>query len=178
MAKENKGKPSIMDAIMNDKMGVEDALKESNSFDAEIREMAESQLKEEEKKEKAAELARMSKRAAWTNLRFRIEKNYANKCDDIEGDALKKSLSLLNSLKEGKIEIEKDGKKETVTFTPSMYEKELEKLADESVKAIAKAGEKRRELMRELEQSFVGYYSYSWGNPFNRINRAIEDNRR
>jgi hypothetical protein len=171
---KNKGKQSIMDAIMNDKIGVEDALKESNSFDAEIREMAESQLKEEEKKEKAAELARMSKRAAWTNLRFRIEKNYANKCDDIEGDALKKSLELLNCLKEGKKEI--DGKKEN--FTPTMYEKELEKLADESVKAIAKAGEKRRELLRELEQSFVGYYSYSWGNPFNRINRAIEDNRR
>lgn len=168
--KKNEGKQSIMDAIMNDKIGVEDALKESNSFDAEIREMAESQLKEEEKKEKAAELARMSKRAAWTNLRFRIEKNYANKCDDIEGDALKKSLELLNCLKEGK--------KDNETFTPMMYEKELEKLADESVKAIAKAGEKRRELLRELEQSFVGYYSYSWGNPFNRINRAIEDNRR
>ena len=55
MAKENKGKQSIMDAIMNDKMGVEDALKESNSFDAEIREMAESQLKEEEKKAKERE---------------------------------------------------------------------------------------------------------------------------
>ena len=163
-----------MDAVMNEKIGVEDALKESNSFDAEIREMAESQLKEEEKKEKAAELARMSKRAAWTNLRFRIEKNYANKCDDIEGDALKKSLELLNCLKEGKKEI--DGKKEN--FTPFMYEKELEKLADESVKAIAKAGEKRRELMNELEKSFVGYYSYGWNNPFNRINRAIEDNRR
>lgn len=178
MAKDKETKQSIMDAIMNDKMGVEEALKESNSFDAEIREMAEKQLKDDEKKEKAQELARMSKRAAWTNLRFRIEKNYANKCDDIQGEALKKSLSLLNALKEGKIECEKDGKKVTETFTPSMYEKELEKLADESVKAIAKAGEKRRELMKELEQSFVGYYSYSWSNPFMRINRAIEDQRR
>jgi len=178
MAENKKGKQSIMDAIMNDKIGVEDALKESNSFDAEIREMAENQLKEEEKKEKADELARMSKRAAWTNLRFRIEKNYANKCDDIEGNALKKSLELLNCLKEGKIEEEENGKKKTVSFTPTMYEKELEKLADESVKAIAKAGEKRRELLRELEKSFLGYYSYSWGNPFSRINRAIEDNRR
>lgn len=168
MAKDNK--ISIMDAIANEKLGVEDVLGQANAMDDEVRKMAEDKMKEEEKKEKADELIRISKQATWTNLRLRIEKNYTNKTDDIEGAALKKSLELLNALKAG----EKDKK----PYTPAMYLKDLENLVDESVKDIAKAGTKRRELLRELEKSYVGYYGYSWGNPFNRINRAIEDNRR
>lgn len=168
MAKDNK--ISIMDAIANEKLGVEDVLGQANAMDDEVRKMAEDKMKEEEKKEKADELIRISKQATWTNLRLRIEKNYTNKTDDIEGAALKKSLELLNALKAG----EKDNK----PYTPAMYLKDLENLVDESVKDIAKAGTKRRELLRELEKSYVGYYGYHWGNPFNRINRAIEDNRR
>ena len=168
MAKDNK--ISIMDAIANEKLGVEDVLGQANAMDDEVRKMAEDKMKEEEKKEKADELIRISKQATWTNLRLRIEKNYTNKTDDIEGAALKKSLELLNALKAGE--------KDTKPYTPAMYLKDLENLVDESVKDIAKAGTKRRELLRELEKSYVGYYGYSWGNPFSHINRAIEDNRR
>lgn len=168
--KENSKQISIMDAITNEKVGVEEVLGQSNAMDDEIRKMAEDKMKEEEKQEKAEELIRISKQAAWTNLRLRIEKNYTNKTDDLVGDALKKSLELLNALKTG----EKDKK----PYTPTMYMNDLNNLADETVKNIAKAGNKRRELLSELEKSYVGYYSFAWSNPFTRINRAIEDNRR
>ena len=81
--------------------------------------------------------------------------------------ARNKSLELLNDLKEGKL-------------STSQYESELEKMIDEQIKKVQECGKSRREDMNELNNSYVssGYYSFSWGNPFNRLNRAIEDNKR
>ena len=169
MANKND-KKSIMDMLNGENINVEEALKSANSMDDEIRQMAETKMKDEEKKEKADQLVRMSKRAGWTNLRFLIEKRYTKECDDIESGLLKESKNLLECLTKG----EKDKK----PFTPVMYEQELDKITDDSIKKISEAGKKRREAMRELDNSYVGYYCYGWSNPFQRINRAIEDNKR
>lgn len=170
MAKETKTGKSIMDMLNGENVNVEDALKSANSMDDEIRQMAETKMKDEEKKEKADQLIRMSKRAGWTNLRFLIEKRYTKKCDDIESDLLKESKNLLDCLAKG----EKDKK----PFTPTMYEQELDKLINDSIKKIEEAGKDMRSQKKELDSSYVGYYCYGWSNPFQRINRAIEDNKR
>ena len=55
MAKETKNeskKTSIMDMINNLDGSASDNLKQANSMEAEVREMAENKMKEEEKKEK------------------------------------------------------------------------------------------------------------------------------
>lgn len=170
MAKETKNeskKTSIMDMINNLDGSVSDNLKQANSMEAEVREMAENKMKEEEKKEKADELIRITKRAVYTNIRLKIDAKYTKDTKEIMDAARNKSLELLNDLKEGKL-------------STSQYESELEKMIDEQIKKVQECGKSRREDMNELNNSYVssGYYSFSWGNPFNRLNRAIEDNKR
>lgn len=168
MAKENKGaekaKNSIIDMINNLDGSVSDNLKNANTMEAEVREMAENKMKEEEKKEKADELVRITKRAVYTNVRLCIEAKYTKDTKEVMDTARNKSLTLLNDLKEGKI-------------TAVQYENELEKMIDEQIKEVSKCGEARRNDMKELNNSYVGggYYSFTWSNPFNRLNRAIEN---
>ena len=73
MANKNE-KKGIMEMLNGENLNVEEALKNANAMDQEVLEMAQNKMKEEEKKEKADQLIRMSKRAGWTNLRFLIEK--------------------------------------------------------------------------------------------------------
>lgn len=167
MAKEKgaeKAKNSIIDMINNLDGSVSDNLKNANTMEAEVREMAENKMKEEEKKEKADELVRITKRAVYTNVRLCIEAKYTKDTKEVMDTARNKSLELLNDLKEGKI-------------TASQYETSLEKMIDEQIKEVAKCGDARRADMKELNSSYVGgqYYSYAWSNPFNRLNRAIEN---
>jgi len=165
--KEESKKTSIMDMINNLDGSVSDNLKQANSMEAEVREMAENKMKEEEKKEKANELIRITKRAVYTNIRLKIDAKYTKDTKEVMDAARNKSLELLNDLKEGKL-------------TPSQYESELEKMIDEQIKKVQECGKSRREDMNELHNSYVSseYYSFSWNNPFNRLNRAIEDNKR
>ena len=171
MAKENKKeekKTSIIDMISNlDGGTVSDNLKQANSMEAEVREMAETKMKEEEKKEKANELIRITKRAVYTNIRLVVEAKYTKDTKEIMDAARNKSLELLNELKEGKL-------------SPTQYESELEKTIDEQIKKVNECGKERRTNLKELDNSYVssGYYSFMWGNPFVRLNRAIEDNKR
>lgn len=167
MAKEKaaeKAKNSIIEMINNLDGSVSDNLKSANTMEAEVREMAENKMKEEEKKEKADELIRITKRAVYTNVRLCIEAKYTKDTKEIMDTARNKSLALLNDLKEGKI-------------TATKYESELEKMIDEQIKEVSKCGDARREDMKELNNSYVGsaYWSFSWSNPFNRLNRAIEN---
>ena len=167
MAKEKtaeKAKNSIIEMINNLDGSVSDNLKNANTMEAEVREMAENKMKEEEKKEKANELIRITKRAVYTNVRLCIEAKYTKDTKEIMDTARNKSLALLNDLKEGKI-------------TATKYESELEKMIDEQIKEVSKCGDARREDMKELNNSYVGsaYWSFSWSNPFNRLNRAIEN---
>ena len=170
MAKENKKeekKTSIIDMINNLDGSVTDNLKAANTFESEVREMAENKMKEEEKKEKAEELVRITKRAVYTNIRLCIEAKYTKDTKEIMDSARNKSLELLNDLKEGKI-------------TPSEYEKKLDEMIDEQIKKVQECGKERRTNLKELDNSYVssGYYSFMWSNPFSRLNRAIEDNKR
>ena len=65
---------SIMDMINNlEGTTVSEDLSAANTMEAEVREMAESKMKEEEKKEKADQLIRITKRAVYTNIRLKIE---------------------------------------------------------------------------------------------------------
>ena len=170
MVKETKAAAktsSIMDMI-NDLEGstVSENLAAANTMEAEVREMAETKMKEEEKKEKADHLIRITKRAVYTNIRLKIEAKYQNDASKVMAEARNKSLELLKDLKEGKV-------------TPTQYDDKLNELINEQIKNVEKAGKERRTNLQELENSYVGggYYSYSWNNPFSKINRAIENNK-
>ena len=168
MAKETKEKKStsIVDMISNLEGSVSENLQNANAMEKEVLEMAENKMKEEEKKEKANELVRMTKRAVYTNIRLKVEAKYTKDSGDVMAEARNKSLELLNNLKEGKL-------------TPSKYEEELEKMIDEKIKEVNKCGEQRRADLKELNRSYVGtaQWEYRWENPFNRLNRAIENNK-
>ena len=164
MAKETKKAMSIVDMISNAEGNVSENLQNANQMEKEVQEMAENKMKEEEKKQKADELIRITKRAVYTNVRLVIESKYTKDTEKIMAEARNKSLELLNELKEGKL-------------TPSAYEDALEKMVDEKIKEISKCGEQRRNDMKELNRSYVGsaQWEYRWENPFNRLNRAIEN---
>ena len=170
MAKETKAaaKTSSIIDMINDLEGstVSENLAAANAMEAEVREMAETKMKEEEKKEKADQLIRITKRAVYTNIRLKIEAKYQNDTSKVMAEARNKSLELLKDLKDGKV-------------TPTQYDDKLNELINEQIKNVEKAGKERRTSLQELESSYVGggYYSYSWNNPFSKINRAIENNK-
>lgn len=162
MAKDNKKPVSIMDV---DSSNLDEVLKNANTVDDEILKMAEEKISKEEKEEKADQLARMSKKAAYTNLKAHIEFKYTEECEDAYKDCMKKSKDLMEKLKKGEL-------------TPVAYGDELEKLIDDAIKAVDTAGKERRRRNKELTDKYTTYYSYNWDNPFNRLNRAIENNKR
>lgn len=167
MAKDKEKKStSIVDMISNLEGSTSENLQNANAMEKEVLEMAESKMKEEEKKEKANELIRITKRAVYTNIRLCIEASYSKDAGKVLADARNKSLELLNDLKEGKL-------------TPAGYEDALEKMIDEKIKEVNKCGEQRRADLKELNRSYVGtaQWEYRWENPFNRLNRAIENNK-
>lgn len=166
--KETKTKKtSIMDMINDLDGSVSENLAEVNTMEEEVRKMAETKMKEEEKKEKADELIRVTKRAVYTNIRLKIEAKYQKDTNNIMADARNESLELLKKLQNGEL-------------TPAKYAEELDKMISEKIKDVEKCGKQRRDDMKELNSSYVGggYYSYSWDNPFNRLNRSIESEKR
>ena len=98
-AKKDGAKKSIVDMINSLDTTVSADLTEVNSMEAEVREMAETQMKDEEKKEKANELVRITKRAVYTNIRLKIDAQYSKKTGEVMADARNKSLELLNQLR-------------------------------------------------------------------------------
>ena len=62
------------------------------------------------------------------------------------------------------------------SMTQKQAGKRIEEI-DEQIKEVSKCGEEHRNNMKELNNSYVGgqYYSFTWNNPFNRLNRAIEN---
>ena len=48
----------------------------------------------------------------------------------------------------------------------------MKKMIDEQMKEVEKAGKQLRKDLEDLRNAFPNHWSYSWDNPFQRLNRA------
>jgi glutamyl-tRNA reductase len=159
-ATEKKG-VSIMDV---NEENFSESLKSVNKFGDDIVKMAQENKEKEDKERQAKEYARIADKASYTNLRMVADSKYAKKTADIYKSARDASKALLERVTKGEL-------------TASDYEDELEKIVDEHIKKVEAQGKELRKDRTELRNAFPNSYCYGWDNPWNRLNRAIENNK-
>ena len=161
MAKDAKKNISLMDV---DESNFDEALKNVNTFGEDIVKAAAEKEEEANKERKIREYNSIKDKAVYLNLSLVIRAAYSKKCNDILAEARNKSKSLLERVTKGE-------------FSATDYDDELKKVIDDQVKEVEKAGKKLRKDLEDLRNAFPNHWSYTWDNPFARLNRAIENNK-
>lgn len=162
MANKNEKKTvSLMDVTEDN---FSESLKSVNQFGEDIVKMATEKEEEKEKERKAREYSEIKNKAVYLNLSLVARAKYSKKTNEIIAAARNESKALLERVTKGEL-------------TALQYDKELEEIIDKQVKEVEKAGKELRSDLEELRKAFPNHWSYSWDNPFQRLNRAIENNK-
>lgn len=160
MAKENK-KVSIVD--INEE-NFEQNVNNIGKYTEEEMALANETDAKEIKERKAREFNQAKHKAAYQKMRLVADCIYAKKCMEAQKKAMKAVDAEFEKIQKGEIDL--------VDF-----ENAREKAIDEAVKEVKELGKARRETLQKLQAQYPNYYNYSWDNPFQRLNRAIEDNK-
>ena len=161
MAKDNKKAISLMDV---NEENFSEALKSVNTFGEDIVKAAAEKEEEQNKERKIREYNNIKDKAVYLNLSLVARAKYSKKCNDIVAEARNQSKALLERVTKGEL-------------TATDYDKELKKAIDEQMKEVEKAGKQLRKDLEDLRNAYPNHWSYSWDNPFQRLNRAIESNK-
>lgn len=161
MAKETKKPISLMDV---NEENFSDSLKSVNTFGEDIVKAAAEKEEEANKERKIREYNSIKDKAVYLNLSLVARAKYSKKTNEILAEARNQSKALLERVTKGEL-------------SANEYDEELKKVIDEQVKEVEKAGKVLRKDLEELRNAFPNHWSYSWDNPFQRLNRAIETNK-
>lgn len=161
MAKETKKAISLMDV---DESNFDEALKNVNTFGEDIVKAAAEKDEAETKERKIREYNNIKDKAVYLNMSLVARAKYSKKTNEIMAEARNASKSLLERVTKGEL-------------TANYYDEELRKVIDDQVKEVEKAGKQLRKDLEELRNAFPNHWSYNWDNPFQRLNRAIENNK-
>ena len=162
MAKnDNKKTMSLMD-VNEENFG--EALKSVNTFGEDIVKAAAEKEEEQNKERKIREYNSIKDKAVYLNLSLVARSKYSKKTNDILAEARNQSKALLDRVTKGEL-------------TATDYDDEMKKMIDEQMKEVEKAGKQLRKDLEDLRNAFPNHWSYSWDNPFQRLNRAIESNK-
>lgn len=161
MAKDNKKTISLMD-VNEDNFS--DSLKSVNTFGEDIVKAAAEKEENANKERKIREYNSIKDKAVYLNLSLVARAKYSKKTNEILAEARNQSKALLERVTKGEL-------------SANEYDEELKKVIDEQVKEVEKAGKVLRKDLEELRNAFPNHWSYSWDNPFQRLNRAIETNK-
>ena len=161
MANKNEKKGGLKIADVTS-ANLDAQLKEANTMDQEVLDMATEKMEKEEKERRADELMRKIKKANYQNFRAHIDFKYFEECADIQKDMLKKQKDELDKLTKGEI-------------TPVEYEDAFAKIGKEGTKQIKDCSENRRGRIRELQKKYGEWYGLSWDDPYRMANAAIID---
>ena len=134
-------------------------------FTAEEIALANEQDTKEIKERKAREFNSAKYKASYQKMRIVSDCVYAKKTMETQKEAMKKIDALFEKIQKGEIDL--------VDF-----DEEREKAIDEAVKKVNELGKERRKTVKKLQDQYPNHWSYAWDNPFQRLNRAIEDNKR
>ena len=161
MAKNDKKTISLMD-VNEDNFS--DSLKSVNTFGEDIVKAAAEKEEEQNKERKIREYNGIKDKAVYLNLSLVARAKYSKKTNEILAEARNQSKALLERVTKGEL-------------SANEYDEELKKVIDDQVKEVEKAGKVLRKDLEELRNAFPNHWSYSWDNPFQRLNRAIETNK-
>ena len=161
MAKNDKKAISLMD-VNEENFG--EALKSVNTFGEDIVKAAAEKEEEQNKERKIREYNGIKDKAVYLNLSLVARSKYSKKTNDILAEARNQSKALLDRVTKGEL-------------TANDYDDEMKKMIDEQMKEVEKAGKQLRKDLEDLRNAFPNHWSYSWDNPFQRLNRAIESNK-
>lgn len=163
MAKENK-KSTTMSIVDVNEDNFDEQISNVGKFtDEEIALANETEAKEIQER-KAREFNSAKHKASYQKMRLVADCVYAKKTMEIQKEAMKIVDSEFEKIKKGEIDL--------VDF-----EEASEKAIDEAVKKVNEFGKKRRTDLEKLRAQYPNHWSYSWDNPFQRLNRAIQDNK-
>ena len=158
---KNQGTISLMDVTEEN---FNESLKSVNTFGDDIVKAAAEKEKEAEKERKIREFNGIKDKAVYLNMSLVARAKYSKKTNEIMAEARNASKSLLERVTKGEL-------------TANDYDEELRKVIDDQVKEVEKAGKQLRKDLEELRNAFPNHWSYNWDNPFQRLNRAIENNK-
>lgn len=161
MAKNDKKAISLLD-VNEENFG--EALKSVNTFGEDIVKAAAEKEEEQNKERKIREYNGIKDKAVYLNLSLVARSKYSKKTNDILAEARNQSKALLDRVTKGEL-------------TATDYDDEMKKMIDEQMKEVEKAGKQLRKDLEDLRNAFPNHWSYSWDNPFQRLNRAIESNK-
>ena len=162
MAKnDNKKTMSLMDV---NEENFSESLKNVNTFGEDIVKAAAEKEEEQNKERKIREYNGIKDKAVYLNLSLVARSKYSKKTNDILAEARNQSKALLDRVTKGEL-------------TATDYDDEMKKMIDEQMKEVEKAGKQLRKDLEDLRNAFPNHWSYSWDNPFQRLNRAIESNK-
>ena len=161
MAKENKKTITLMDV---NEENFSESLKSVNTFGEDIVKAAAEKEEEANKERKIREYNGIKDKAVYLNLSLVARSKYSKKCNDIMAEARNQSKALLERVTKGEL-------------SANEYDEELKKVVDDQVKEVEKAGKTLRKDLEELRNAYPNHWCYSWDNLFQRLNRAIENNK-
>lgn len=161
MAKNDKKTITLMDV---NEENFDESLKSVNTFGEDIVKAAAEKEEEANKERKIREYNNIKDKAVYLNLSLVARSKYSKKSNDVLAEARNQSKALLERVTKGEL-------------TAIDYEEELNKIIDEQVKDVEKAGKQLRKDLENLRNAFPNHWSYNWDNPFQRLNRAIENNK-
>lgn len=164
MAKEKETRKTIGLMDVNED-NFEQSLDNAGKFGEDVIALATENAEKEEKERKAREFNSIKNKAAYQKMRIVGDCQYAKKSMEIQKECMHKVDELFEKVAKGEID--------AVDF-----DKAREEAIDEAVKKINELGKKRRTNLEKLRNAYPNHWSYSWDNPFARLNRAIEDNKR
>lgn len=166
MAKDAKKEDKKTVGLLNvNEDNYEESLDDAGKFGEDVIALATENEEKENKERKAREFNSIKNKAAYRKMRIVGDCQYAKKSMEIQKDAMHKIDDLFEQVAQGKMD--------AVTF-----DEECDKVVDEAVKKVNELGKKRRSNLEKLRNAYPNHWSYSWDNPFQRLNRAIEDNKR
>jgi hypothetical protein len=168
MAKETKKTAAPVAATVEN---VETLVTDKNrANDLTLGQKALAELKEENDERVKNELKRRIKKAEYDQLRTLVELKHERSIAEIKKEKLKNKNYLLNNLigftAEGNEQHDgakyKAGEEIAPSLTPSQYDEECRKLANEIDKKVNDANQKRDKLFRELRDTYGMWYEWDW----------------
>ena len=120
---------------------------------------------EEIKERKARDFNHAKYKASYQKMRVVADCVYAKKAMETQKETMRTIDDEFEKIKKGEIDL-------------TDFDTTVEKAIDEAVKKINELGKERRTTIKKLQDQYPNHWSYQWNNPFQRLNRAIEDNRK
>lgn len=162
MANKNEKKTINLMDVNEDNFS--ESLKNVNRYGEDIVKLAAEKADEKEKERMVREFNEIKDKATYLNLSLVARSKYSKETNNIMAAARNESKELLERVTKGEL-------------TATQYDKELQSIIDKHVKKVEEVGKELRSDLEELRKAFPNNWSYNWDNPYQRLNRAIENNK-